>query len=149
MKKWMAVLLAAALLLAAGGCSIKVKKDTFSIPMDLVKSVEVQREYFDEQGKAYFCRKLVTGEDDMVKICDIIRTLPVERASKNEPHPITDFPIIVILRGAKDHHLILTENMAYYDRLAYTYKDNKTFEVFKTLYDNLGYAEEPTDPDRF
>ncbi len=148
MKKWMSMMLAMILLLSAG-CSVKVRRDTFSIPQEMVKSVEIQREYLDESGNSYFYKKVVTSEEDMEKICSMIRTLPVEKASQDEPHPITDFSIIVLLRGEKDHRLILNEDMAFYYRVAYNYQDAKTFQQFKDLYDNLGYEEEKTEPSRF
>ncbi|PWM38036.1 MAG: hypothetical protein DBX52_07975 [Clostridiales bacterium] len=148
MKKWTAIFMAAVLLLCSG-CNFKVQKDSFSIPQEMVKGIEFQREYFNEEGTAYFRRKLVSNQTDIEEICTMIRTLSVERASRNEPHPITDFPLIIILRGDKDHHLILTEDMAFYDQIPYVYKDKKIFETFKTLYDNLDYEEEDTEPERF
>lgn len=95
----------AAVLLLCSGCNFKVQKDSFSIPQEMVKGIEFQREYFNEEGTAYFRRKLVSNQTDIEEICTMIRTLSVERASRNEPHPITDFPLIIILRGDKDHHL--------------------------------------------
>ena len=36
--------------------------------------------------------------------------------------------------------------MAYYDQIAYDYKDKDLFSEFIELYDNYGYEEEETDP---
>lgn len=148
MKKWFAMMLAAMLLLTTG-CSFKVERDVFYLPQEEVESVEIQREYFydDEEGGSYFRHKIITGQEDMETICEKIRKLPVRRASSSEPHPITEFSMILIINGKKEHHLILTEEMAFYDQIAYEYTDENTYEEFVTLYNDLGYAEEDTEPD--
>lgn len=148
MKKRFLIILAAVLLLTSG-CSFKVERDVFYLPQAEVTGVEIQREYFsdDEQTESYFRRKVINGQEDLEAICEKIRKLPVRRASSSEPHPITEFSLIIIINGAKEHHLILTEEMAFYDQIAYEYTDEDTYEEFVELYNDLGYAEEDTEPD--
>ncbi len=149
MKKWMLICLAAVLVLTAG-CSIKVERDTFYLPQNEVESVELQREYlYEDEDGSYFRHKVVTNPEDMEMVCEAIRKLDVRRASAEEPHPITEFSMIIIIGGKREHHLILTEELAFYDQVAYEYEDPGVYQDFVNLYNNLGYAEEDTEPDRF
>lgn len=150
MKKWFLLMLAVVLMLSSG-CSFKVERDVFYLPQEEIKSVEIQREYFidEEAGTTYFRHKLITGQEDMEAVCEMIRKLPVRRASSKEPHPITEFSMIIILGGEKEHHLVLTEEMAFYDQVAYEYTDPETYDRFVALYNDLGYAEADTEPNRF
>ena len=149
MKKCFLICLAAVLILTSG-CSFKVERDTFYLPQDEVKSVEMQREYhYDDGSGSYFRHKVVTDPTDMELICEAIRKLSVRRASAEEPHPIKEFSIIIIIGGKREHHLILNEDIAFYDQVAYEYKDSGIYKEFLDMYNNLGYAEEDTEPDRF
>ncbi len=129
------------LLLLLSGCSIKIKQDSIYIPLQKVTAVELQREYIDEEGKSTYCKKVVDVEKDKETICNLLRELPIVKASTEEPNPIVEMPMIIILRGEKDHHLVLAEDMAFYDQIAYDYTEEGILNEFITLYDNLGYAE--------
>ena len=150
MKKRLFLCLAAVLLMASG-CNFKVQHNTFYLPQEQVESVEIQREYFYDDGTddSYFRHKVVTAQEDIEQISEMIRTLDVRRASSSEPHPITAFSIIIIIGGEKEHHLILDEDIAFYDQVAYEYTNDQVYQTFLDLYNNLGYAEEDTEPDRF
>lgn len=149
MKKWLLICLAAVLVLTAG-CSFKVERDTFYLPQNEVDSVEIQREYlYEDEDGSYFRHKIVTNPADMEMVCEAIRKLDVRKASAEEPHPITEFSMIIIIGGEREHHLILTEELAFYDQVAYVYEDAGIYQSFLDLYNNLGYAEEDTEPDRF
>lgn len=148
MKKWMCAALALVLLLTSG-CSFKVKKDTFTVPLDKITEIEIQRGIENEEGKTVFYGKVITEEADREKVCEMIRTLPVKRANRDEPHPITNFTMIIVLRGEKTHRLILSEEMAYYDQLAYEYGNDKIYSSFLELYDIMDYSAKETEPDRF
>ena len=144
------LVLAVAVLLLFSGCDFKVDRDTFYLPQEEVKSVELQREYhYEEEQGSYFRHKVVTNQEDLRMICEKIRTLPVRRVSSEEPHPIKEFSMIIIISGKREHHLILNEEIAFYDQIAYEYKDSGVYEEFIELYKNLGYAEEDAEPDRF
>ncbi len=149
MKRWLLISLAAVLILVSG-CSFKVKRDTFYLPQEEVESVEIQREYYNEDGKSsYYRRKAVTEPADIESVCEKIRNLPVRIASVSEPHPISEFSMIIIIDGKREHHLILNEDIAFYDQIAYEYKKNGVYQSFLDLYDALDYTEEDTEPDRF
>ncbi len=144
------LVLAVAVLLLFSGCNFKVDRDTFYLPQEDVKSVELQREYhYEEDQGSYFRHKVVTNQEDLRMICEKIRTLPVRRVSSEGPHPIKEFSMIIIISGKREHHLILNEEIAFYDQIAYEYKDSGVYEEFIELYNNLGYAEEDAEPDRF
>lgn len=132
------------LLLLLSGCNIKLQQDSIYIPIQKVTAVELQREYIDEEGKSTYCKKVVDVENDKETICNLLRALPIVKASTEEPNPIVEMPMIIILRGEKDHHLILAEDMAFYDQIAYNYTEKGILDEFITLYDNLGYAETDT-----
>lgn len=144
------VLLAVALLLTLSGCNFKVDRDTFYLPQEDVKSVELQREYlYEEEGGSYYRHKVVTNQEDLRMICEKIRSLPVRRISSQTPRPIKEFSMIIIISGKREHHLVLNEESVFYDQIAYEYKDSGVYEAFIELYNNLGYAEEDAEPDRF
>ena len=149
MKKYLAALMVLILLLASG-CDFKVDRDRFYLPQEQVESVEIQREYHkeDEVG-TYFRHKVLTKEADREKVCDMIRDLAVHRASLDEPHPITEFSIIIIIGGEREHHVILNEDIMYYDQIAYQYSKDGIFQKFVELYNGLDYAETDTEPNRF
>jgi hypothetical protein len=147
MKRWLALLLAI-VVLTATGCSFKVERDTFYLPQDQVTAVELQMEYKSETGN-YYCSKKVTDTEGLELVCEKIRKLPVRRASSAEPHPMTVFPMIIVISGEKEHHLVLTEEMAFYDQIAYEYTDKSTFKEFITLYNGLEQAEEKAVPNLF
>ncbi len=149
MKKWLAAALAAILVLTSG-CSFKVDRDTFYLPQEQVESVEIQREYhYEDEPGSYFRHKVITDSADMQLICEEIRNLPVYRAGSDEPHPITEFSMIIIIGGEREHHVILNEDILFYDQIAYEYKEEGVHQKFVDLYNNLGYAEEDTEPNRF
>lgn len=129
------------LLLMLSGCSIKLPKDTIYIPLQKVKAVELQREYVDEEGNYTYCKKVIANETDKETICNMLRDLPITKASTEEPNPIVSMPLIVILRGEKDHHLVLSEDMAFYDQIAYDYTEEGILDEFIDLYNNLAYEE--------
>lgn len=144
------LLIAAAVLALTSGCSFKVDRDTFFLPQDEVESVEIQREYQKEDQKGtYFVHKVVTEKADMERICSMIRELPVRRISTMTPQPITEFSMIIIIGGKREHHLILNEEIAFYDQVPYEYEKKGTYQKFVDLYDALGYQEEETEPNRF
>ena len=101
----------------------------------------MQREYIDAEGKSEYCKKSIDQQKDKEMICDMLRELPIVKASTEKPNPIVKMPIIIILRGEMDHHLVLAEDMAFYDQIAYEYTEEGVLKEFITLYDNLGYAE--------
>ena len=76
----------------------------------------------------------------------MIRELPAKKASSEHPNPIEEANIIVILRGQKDHRLILNKKMAFYDQVAYEYTDKNAFDQFLNFYDDIDCDEEKTDP---
>lgn len=136
--------------ISAFGCDLKIERDVFYLPQDEIESIEIQREYFhEEDGTSYFQSKKITEKSDLKEIGEKIRKLPVKRASSGEPHPITDFSLIILIKGKREHHLILTEKMAFYDQIAYEYNDSDTYNDFIKLYNDLEYSEEKTEPDRF
>lgn len=141
------LLMVAVLLLS--GCNFKVEKNTFYVNRKKIESIEIQREYFDEEGKSYFRCKKVTDPSDLDTLCRLIRTLPVERASEKEAHPIDAFSLIILLEGSTDHHLVMSEKMVYYDQMAYDYSKKGVFSDFKKRYDKLKYEEVDTEPTRF
>ena len=148
MIKKLFVLSLIVLVFCSSGCSLKVQRDVFYLPQDEVEQVIIQREYAEEDGVIYR-QKTIDETNDLESICEKIRKLPVRRASSKEPHPIIEFPLIIIINGQKEHHLILTEEMAFYDQIAYEYTDNDTYERFLELYADLNCLEEDTEPDRF
>ncbi|MBQ8894020.1 MAG: hypothetical protein IJ043_06375 [Clostridia bacterium] len=149
MKKYFLICMTLILVLSTG-CSLKIQRDVFYLPQEDVESVEIQREYFTEgEETSYFRSKKVADQKDMEKICEMIRKLPVIRASSSEPNPITEFSMIIILDGKKEHHLVLTDEMAFYDQIAYEYTKDDTYEMFVELYNSLEYDEVDTEPDRF
>lgn len=150
MKKYMLFLCIAVLLLASA-CSLKVERNVFYLPEGSVETIEVQREYIAEDtGYACYKSKKVTDEAEVEKLCEQIRKLPARRASSSEPHPMTEFSLIFILEGeTKRHHLVLTEEMAFYDQIAYEYTDKEAFSDFVKIYAALDYEEADTEPARF
>lgn len=150
MMKKLLILLSVAVMLFASACSLKVERDVFHIPEGSVEALELQREYIAEDtGYAYYKSKKITDEADVERICEKVRKLPVRRASSSEPHPMTEFSLIVIMEGNKRHHLVLTEKMAFYDQIAYEYTDKQAFSDFVKLYNGLSCEEKETEPDRF
>lgn len=144
------LLVAAAMLMLTSGCSFKVDRDTFFLPQDEVKSVEIQREYQKEdQSGTYFCHKIVEDEADMDRICRMIRELPVRRISTETPQPITEFSMIIIIGGKREHHVILNEDIAFYDQVPYEYEKKGTYQKFVDFYEALDCQEEETEPNRF
>lgn len=140
-------MVAGALLLS--GCNFRVEKNTFYVDRDKIQSIELQKEYFDEEGNSYFRCKKVTNSSDLDTLCRMIRTLPVERASIKEAHPVDAFSLIILLDGSTDHHLVMSEKMVYYDQMAYDYTKKGTYADFLGLYSKLGYEEADTEPTRF
>ncbi|MBQ7095324.1 MAG: hypothetical protein IJN80_02575 [Clostridia bacterium] len=143
------LLLLAAIALLLSGCNFRVEKNTFYVDRDKIDSIEIQREYFDEEGNSYFRCKNITDPSDLDTLCRKIRTLPVERASGKEAHPVDAFSLIILLHGSTDHHLVMSEKMAYYDQMAYDYAKKGVYADFLELYNNFGYEEEDTEPTRF
>ena len=139
-------LICIAMLLLLSGCSIKVQRDTIYIPQGKVESVEIQRKYKGENGDLYFCKKEIKDSDQIERICDLVRELPAEKATSDQPNPIEDVSIIVILHSQKDHRLILNESMAFYDQVAYSYTEKGVCGNFLSLYDDLKYDEVKTEP---
>ena len=148
MKKSL-LLICLSLLLLFSGCSIKVQRDTIYIPKDKVESVEIQREYKGENGETYYCKKEISDSDQVEEICDMIRKLPAKKAASDQPNPIEKVSIIVILHGEKDHRLILNESMAFFDQVAYEYKEKGVCERFLSVYDSLKSDEIKTEPNYY
>lgn len=149
MKRWF-LLIAAAVLVLTSGCSFKVDRDNFFLPQDEVKSVEIQREYQKEgQSGTYFVHKVVEDEADLERICGMIRELPVRRISTETPRPITEFSMIIIIGGKREHHVILNEDIAFYDQVPYEYEKKGTYQKFVDFYEGLDCQEEETEPNRF
>lgn len=144
MKKFFSICLIIALLML-NGCSFKVKQDTFSIPENTVSSIEIQKEYTTEDGQTFYRCKVVDGIEDVEKICEMIRTLPAEKVPAGEQTAIRSTPLIIIMRSEIEHRLILNEERAFYNQMAYNYLDSDTFEDFMDLYDNLAYEESDTE----
>lgn len=136
-----------AVLLLTGGCNFKVEKNTFNVDRDKVDSIEIQREYIEGEKSTYRCKKIIDPAD-LDLLCQKIRTLPVVRATNKEAHPVDSFSLIILIQGSTEHHLVLSEKMAYYDQLAYEYTDN-IYDEFVELYENFGYEEEAVEPTRF
>ncbi len=136
----------AILSLLLSGCSFKVQKDTFYIPEGKVESIEIQREYVKEDGSYYYCKKLAYDKKEVEDLCDKIRCLKAEKASYEQAHPITEYPMIIILKGSKDHKLILTEEVAFFDQIPYVYTKDGVYSDFLKLYDDMDYPEEETKP---
>lgn len=133
-------------LLGLNACSFKVQDDTIYIPREKVVSAELQKEYSENGKDSYYCKKLLTSNSDLDDICSMIRDLPAKKASSEHPNPIEEAKIIVILRGQKDHRLILNEKMAFYDQVAYEYTDKDAFNRFMKFYDKIDCDEEKTEP---
>ena len=136
----------ASLSLLLGGCSFKVQQDTFYRPEEKVESIEIQREYVKEDGSSYYCQKVVSDKDEVEDLCEKIRYLKAEKASYEQAYPITEYPIIFILKGAKDHKLILTEEVAFFDQVPYIYTKDGVYSDFLKLYDGMDSPEEETKP---
>jgi hypothetical protein len=134
------------LLLMLSGCSFKIQKDSIYIPADKVRAVELQKEFLGEDNITTYRKKVVDDEKNKEEICERLRSLPIKKAPNNQPNPISELPMIIILQGEKDHHLILTKEMAYYDKIAYEYTKDGVFEEFLALYDELDYEESVTEP---
>lgn len=134
------------LVLILSGCSFKVQQDTFYIPEEKVDSIEIQREYVKEDGSSYFCKKVVSDKEEVEDFCDKIRRLKAEKASYEQAHPITEYPMIIILKGSKDHKLILTEEVAFFDQIPYLYTKDGVYSDFLKLYEGIEYPEEETKP---
>ncbi len=135
----------AVVLLLMSGCSFKVKNDTIHIPEKLVSTIEMQREYVGEDGTVFYRAKVVNSMEDVEKICHKIRKLPAVKVPAGEPAAITSTPLIIILHSEVEHRLILNEEFAFYDQMAYNYTKDGTFEKFLELYDNLAYEENDTE----
>ena len=146
MKKRLLALCLVAILLCLNACSMKVQDDTFYIPREKVVSVEMQKEYKEDGKDSYYCKKEITSSVDLDKICSMIRDLPAKKASSEHPNPIEEAKIVVILRGQKDHRLILNEKMAFYDQIAYEYTDDDVINRFLKFYDETDCQEEKTAP---
>ncbi len=140
MKKWFVSFLLILLLLLSG-CSFKLQQDSIYIPSQKVSAIEIQREYVSEDGTRSYCKKVIDEDSDIESICKRLRVLPIAKASAEEPNPMMKMPLIVILRGKKDHHLVLAEDMAFYDQIAYEYEKDGILEDFIKLYDALDYEE--------
>ena len=96
-----------------------------------MEAVEIQMEHRDENGQSTYNKKVIEEEKQKERICERLRNIPIEKAPADQPNPITSTPMIIILRGKKDHHLVLTETMAYYDQIAYEYTEKGVFEKWK------------------
>ncbi len=148
MKKWSLLIIAVVLLLSSGCSIFRVKNPTFNIPRESVQSIEIQREY-KEDGKTDFRSKKVTEAEDVEILWEKLRFIELKRAKNDEPHAIERYPLIIILRGKKDHHLILDEKMAFYDQVAYEYTDSGVYEAFNNLYSELDYPEAKAEAEPF
>lgn len=146
MKKVFLTLCSIALVLTMCSCSFKVMDDTIYIPREKVTSAAIQLEYKEEGKDSYYCQKEITDSADLDEICAMIRKLPATKASSEHPNPIEEATIIVILRGQKEHRLIMNEQMAFFDQVAYEYTKDNAFERFLDFYNSIGYPEEKAEP---
>ncbi len=144
MKKALCLCLTVMLFLMSS-CSFKVKNDTIHIPEKMVSTIELQREYVSEDGTVFYRSKVVNSMEDVEKICNRIRSLPAEKVPAGEAAAIHSTPLIIILYSEIEHRLILNEEMAFFDQMAYNYTKSGTFEKFLELYDNLAYEENDTE----
>lgn len=140
MKKRIVALLIV-MLIVLSGCSFTVETDALYIPEGKVETIEFKKENKNEDGTSYYCQKTVTDQEDVEACCEAFRKLSIKKAEFNEPHPITEQPLVITLRGAKDHCLILTSQMAYYDEIAYVYQEDDVYESVIALYSKLSYKE--------
>ena len=140
------LLFCAVFALILSGCSFKVQQDTFYIPEEKVEAIEFQKRYVKDDGSFYYCQKTVAEREEIEELCDEIRHLDAKKASYEQAYPIKEYPIIVILKGAKDHKLILTEDVAFYDQIPYLYTKENVYLDFLKLYDGIDYPEEETKP---
>ena len=76
-KQLLLIILTLTLLLS--GCNFKVQTDQFKIPSDKVVSIEILREFTDENGNLCYRKKIVSDAEIREDICKKIRSLPVER----------------------------------------------------------------------
>ncbi len=139
----------AVVLVTSSGCSFEVQKDTFNIPSEMVGSIELQKEYKNDKDESYFLSKVVDERADIEEICEMIKSLPVARASSEEPNPIRTINLIVIIKGEKEHRLIVNQDLVFYDKVAYNYKNADTFDSLMNLYDRLEYTENETEAKPF
>ena len=132
-------------LLLISGCNIRVEQDTFYVPSEKVKTVEIQKEYYNEDGTTYYRKKTIKSAEDLEEICEMVRKLPAVRVPNNETPTIENFALVVIMRGEADHYLILNDEMGFYDRLAYKYTASGVYESFETFYSELSAEEVDTE----
>lgn len=140
------LLFCAVLVLILSGCSFKVRQNTFYIPEEKVESIVFQKKYVKDDGSFYYCQKLVAEREEIEEFCDKIRYLDAKKASYENAYPIKEYPVIIILKGAKDHKLILTEEVAFFDQIPYVYTKDGVYSDFLKLYDDMDYPEEETKP---
>ena len=148
MKKWIAILLIGVLLFL-NGCSFKVPQETYSITTESIQSIELQREYVDESGVISYRAKKIEDSEEIAKICEEVRYLPVVRAPADEAIGIKTMTVIVILHGKVDHHLVLNSEYAFYDKMPYYYQEKGVLSDFVELYDSLAYEEYETEATPF
>lgn len=139
----------AALLLLSNGCAFKVKNKSFSINVDAVTSITFQKKYENEEGTAYYQEKVVTDQKNIRSICKKIQNMPLTRADSSVPQPIKEVSYVVIIKSETKHHLILNEEKAFYDQVAYEYVSDKTYREFAKLYESLNSEEKEAPADLY
>lgn len=148
MKKWIAIWMIAMLLLM-NGCNFKVQNETFSIQEEAVKTIEIQKEYTDENGQIYYRAKKIEDREQIEKICKMIQYMPVVRVPANTAVGIEKMTMIVILHAKIDHHLVLNGEYAFYDKMPYHYEKKGTLNEFVSFYDKLSCEEFDTEATPF
>ncbi len=148
MKKWFAILTVAALLFTAG-CNFKVKKNTFSIATENVKTVTLQKRCEDESGNTYYVEKTVDDKKEIKSICEKVRNTPLSRADSTVPQPINSVSYVIIIKSEIEQHFILNEEKAFFEQVAYEYASEKTLDEYASLYDSLNYAEVKAEPNLY
>lgn len=143
MKKMIA-LMSALLMLLLSGCSVQVDSKTFRIPAEKIDTIEVQREYIDDDGKTTYRKKVIENKATIEELCEMVNELDVTRVANEETPTIVGFPLVVIFRGEKDHYLIVNKHVVFYDSLAYLYTDSDIYDSFLDYYSELSEKEVDT-----
>ena len=143
MKKIIA-LMSALLMLFLSGCSVQVDSKTFRIPAEKIDTIEVQREYIDDDGKTTYRKKVIENKATIEELCEMVNELDVTRVANEETPTIVGFPLVVIFRGEKDHYLIVNKHVVFYDSLAYLYTDSDIYDSFLDYYSELSEKEVDT-----
>lgn len=133
------------ILFLLNGCSIEVDEPTFYLPTEKVTAVEIQKEYYNEDGTTYYRKKIIKGDEQKDEICEMVRQFDGVRFANSETPVIDNFALVVILRGKTDHYLILNKEKGFYDGKAYKYTASDVYESFNAFYSKLAVDEVDTE----